>query len=226
MDKKSNFPAEVVGDLRRIHSVMTRALKVSIEHSHSFSLKESVEPSETEGFILYARCLASMIHSHHISEDDLAFPYFKDKLADFPHDTLSAQHREMTIYLEEINNSIERIENSGASKEELENLKNTFKLIQKIWMPHIRIEETHISEDNVGTVLDMKERIRIGGLISKNSQKHQKAGIIMLPFILYNMEPGDREVMLQAFPWFLRRIVVPLIIKKRWFPMKPYLLYN
>jgi hypothetical protein len=96
--------------------------------------------------------------------------------------------------------------------------------IQKIWLPHIQMEEKHFSSENVGSVIDMNERVRLGRLFSKHSMKHQKAGIRMVPFILYNLEPADREIISQSMPWLVTKVVVPIVLKNRWKPMKPYLL--
>lgn len=225
MDTQSNVAAEIVGDLRRIHSVMTRAIETTIEQSKMFSQKEPLSESDYKGFILYTKCLMSMIHSHHLTEDDLAFPYFKKKLTNFPVEALSAQHQVMTVHLNNMIRIVNEIESSGISKALLESLNQNLVLIQKVWIPHIEVEEKHINKKDVEAVLDIKERIRIGKVISAHSRKHQKdIGIIMIPFILYNMKPADRVVMSTLIPWIVRRIIVPIAIKKRWEPMKPYLL--
>jgi hemerythrin-like domain-containing protein len=109
--------SEITGDLKRIHSVITRALEVCIGGSRSFSLKKRVDSSEIDGFAMYVRCFSSMLSTHHLTEDELAFPYFKKILPDVPYDTLSEQHREIVHYLDEMNQWINRTEASAASVE-------------------------------------------------------------------------------------------------------------
>lgn len=47
-----------------------------------------------KGFTMYVKCLSSMLHAHHLTEDELTFPYFQRLLPDASFETLSAQHQE------------------------------------------------------------------------------------------------------------------------------------
>jgi hemerythrin-like domain-containing protein len=216
--------AEITGDLKRIHSVITRALKVTIDGSRAFSLTDSMDSHEIEGFMMYVRCFSSMLRSHHLTEDELAFPYFKKLLPDVPYDTLSAQHKEIVRYLDKIDEWIGKAGKSASLKEEWARLNDDITQIQKIWLPHIRIEENCFSAEKVGPVIGMDERVRLGKIFAEHSRKLQTAGILMVPFILYNLEPADREIMSQSLPWILKKVIVPIILKNKWKPMKPYLL--
>jgi hypothetical protein len=224
MKQPNKEKAEITGDLKRIHSVISRALEVTIGGSRSFSIKKSVDSSEIDGFGMYVRCFSSMLSTHHLTEDELAFPYFKKILPDVPYDTLSEQHREIVHYLDEMNRWIDKSEASAASVEGLVQLNTNLMQIQKIWLPHIQMEEKHFSSENVGSVIDMNERVRLGRLFSEHGMKHQNAGILMVPFILYNLELADREIISQSMPWLVTKVVVPIFLKNRWKPMKPYLL--
>jgi hypothetical protein len=42
--------------------------------------------------------------------------------------------------------------------------------------------------------------------------------------MLYNLEPEDRTVLKKTIPGFVTRFVVPVLWKRAWAPMKPYLL--
>lgn len=95
---RSSSPS-VVAELVRIHLVITRGLKVASENSQSFAQRGYPDASTREGFVSYVRSLASSLHAHHLTEDDLAFPYFREKMPDAPFDLLSAHHRQMVPFL-------------------------------------------------------------------------------------------------------------------------------
>jgi hypothetical protein len=224
MDPEHKVKSEIVGDLKRIHSVITRALEVTIDKSHSFSLTDSVNASKIDGFVMYVKCFSSMLHAHHLTEDQLAFPYFKEILPDVPYDALSAQHKEMVYYLDKVNAWIDKVKASTSTKTEFVNLNDNLDQIRKIWLPHIQSEEKYFSAENVGAVINMAERVRLGKLMADHSKKLLNGGILMIPFILYNLEPADREIISQTMPWIITKIMVPIILKNKWKPMRPYLL--
>ena len=47
---------------------------------------------------------------------------------------------------------------------------------------------------------------------------------LILPFIIYNLEGKDREEFVSDMPWILKKFLVPVIWKKKWQKMKPFLL--
>ena len=98
----------VVAELLLIHQIITRGLKVASENGGAFVQQGYPTGSAREGFISYIRSLASTLHAHHLTEDDLVFPYFREKMPDAPYDLLAAQHRGLVPLLEEINHSIQR----------------------------------------------------------------------------------------------------------------------
>ena len=79
---------DIARDFLRIHSVITYALKVSIERSESYAQEGYPDATTRKGFTSYVRCLSALLYAHHITEDDLAFPYFWEKLPDLPVDLL------------------------------------------------------------------------------------------------------------------------------------------
>lgn len=69
------YKPNVGADLARIHAMITRALDVSIEHSLSFVRHGYPNASTHEEFVSYVQSLASVLHSHHLTEDEAVFPY-------------------------------------------------------------------------------------------------------------------------------------------------------
>ena len=85
----------VGADLKRIHAIITRGLNVAIEHSQAFAQNGYPDASTREGFISYVKTFIFMIHSHHLTEDEVAFPFFQAQMTATPFDALTAQHQEM-----------------------------------------------------------------------------------------------------------------------------------
>lgn len=214
---------EFAGDLIRIHSVITRALNVAIEKSRSFEDAGFLDASMKDGFLMYVRCLVELLDSHHLTEDKLAFPYLRKIFPDAPYDELMHQHRQMEPLVKESKTTIKYIEKSDRW-EHLGSLYTPLSQIREIWSPHILKEEKHFGPTNIAGVIDMKERIRLGRLFAKHGVKHQHEGILMIPFILYNLSLKDRKIMSQMIPWIVRKISVQGLLKKRWQPMAPFLL--
>ena len=211
--------SEVVGDLIRIHTVMTRGLGVSIDHGRAFS-EERSETNRFKGYIVYLRCLTSMLHAHHLTEDQVAFPYFKKFLPDGPYETLTGQHKEIAGHLVKINAWINENKHSPPPKEQWTSLITYLGAIQTLWLPHIQTEESHFSEERISPVINMDDRIQFGKLLSHHSRSHQQGGIEMLAFVMYNMKPDDREVLARTTPWFLRKALLNGLLK----PIRPFLL--
>ncbi|MDR3575005.1 MAG: hemerythrin domain-containing protein [Anaerolineaceae bacterium] len=96
-----NEPA-VSEALKRIHAVFTRAIAVSIEYSREYSQKGFPDPVLQDGVTNYIKSFVSLLNSHHLTEDDLAFPYFKKIIPTAPCDRLSAEHQQIVVLLEAI----------------------------------------------------------------------------------------------------------------------------
>jgi hemerythrin-like domain-containing protein len=73
------------------------------EHSLSFAQHGYPDASTHEGFVSYVQSLASVLYSHHLTEDEGVFSYFQDKMPDAPFDKLTAQHKEMALFIDQIN---------------------------------------------------------------------------------------------------------------------------
>jgi hypothetical protein len=87
----------VVAELVLIHLIITRGLKVTSEHSESFAQRGDPTGAARDGFVSFVLSLASTLHAHHLTEDDLVFPYFREKMPDAPFDLLAAQHRALSL---------------------------------------------------------------------------------------------------------------------------------
>lgn len=217
--------AEFAGDLRCIHSVFTVALDVAIEHTTSCAQEGYPDPSYQEGLVNYVRCLATLLHSHHTGEDEIAFPYFQEKMPDAPFDRLSDQHREMEPLIDCIDALLEYAAAPPEADRMLGNLNRGLAQMRELWAPHIREEEHHLSPGRIGAIIGMDERVRLGKVLAAHGRKHAGPPSLIAPFILYNLPQGDRAIISQTMPvpWLVTRVLVPLVWKKKWQSMAPFL---
>ena len=73
-------------------------------------------------------------------------------------------------------------------------------------------------------MLSSKEQIELGEKVGKHGRSMSKPATLVLPFLIYNLEGSDREEFTSRMPWILKKFVVPVIWKKKWEKMKPFLL--
>lgn len=211
-------------ELLRIHSIITRALRVAIEQSQSFAERGYPSVTMREGFIRYVRSLVAVLDAHHKVEDQLAFPYFRDKFPNAPYDLLMAQHQNIVPMLDQLKTTIEEM---AAHAQEGPSLNKLFLLLQRIdeiWHPHIRIEEDHFTVGILGSAIPPDEQIRLIKSFMEHSQQHAKPDFLVVPFLLYNLPPEQRSAMANAMPPIVTEQLVPVAWKAEWEPMKPFLL--
>ncbi len=220
---EANAP-NIALDLLSIHSIITRALSVTSEKSQQFAQGGFPDASTKEGFLCYARSFVSVIHGHHVTENELAFPYFREKLPDAPYDLLIAQHQELVHVLDEIKATIEEVSAEPQAAAALNKLNQGLRRLADLWHPHIGIEQDRFTVARLGALINRDEHIRLGKLFAKHSQKHTGPGYLVLPFLLYNLAPEERAIFARNMPFLLTRLLVPVVWKARWAPMRPFLL--
>jgi hemerythrin-like domain-containing protein len=213
----------IAADLIRIHSVVTRGLSVSLERGQTFARDGFPDASTREGFVSYVQSLVSVLHAHHLGEDELAFPYLRDLLPGAPFDLLSEQHQQMVPILDEITAANEAVaaEPEGQS---VSALNRTLTQVDELWHPHIQIEEEEFTVERGAELISVDEHIRLAQLFAKLSQEHAQPDYLVVPFILYNLAPEDRAIMAGSMPPVVTQELVPKAWKEKWAPMQPFLL--
>jgi len=219
---ESSVP-NVALDLLRIHSIITRGLNVATEKSQRFAQEGFPDASTREGFLCYARSFVSVLHGHHLTENELAFPYFREKLPDAPYDLLIAQHQELVHILDEVKAAIEEV-SADPKAAALNKLNQALRRTADLWYPHIGIEQEHFTVARIGALIDREEHIRLGRLFVEHSQKHTGPGYLVVPFLLYNLAPEERAILARKMLFVLTHVLVPLVWKGKWAPMRPFLL--
>ncbi|MBN2007962.1 hemerythrin domain-containing protein [candidate division KSB1 bacterium] len=214
---------DIAADLERVHGAITRALEVAVESSAKIQAEVPTD-HELHGFTMFIDCFVTFLEGHHEVEDDIAFPYFKDKLPETPFEKLIGDHREMVGILKQIDTANSKLKSFDNISTAAGELNNQLIKLKKLWYPHIDIEQTHLCGDCVCSVAPQIDQAKLAARIGQHNQEQSKPAQLMLPFLLYNMPREVRTVFAQSFPWIVTGVLIPLIWKNKWRPMKPYLL--
>ena len=217
--QESNIAVSFLG----IHSIITRGLTVSIENARVFSQQGFKEEKSREGFLNYLRALSSVVNAHHLTEDEIAFPYFRDILPDAPFKSLSETHQLMVQILGEINQALEKAESIVQPAAELKDLERALTRLNDLWRPHIEIE-TNEFINKADALIPVEEQLRLVKQFSEHGQKHAVPPYLTVPFMLYNLSAEDRKVFSQAVPAEVTQNLVPVVWKDKWETMKPFFL--
>jgi hemerythrin-like domain-containing protein len=213
----SEQPKPNIGvDLLRIHRVITRGLAVALESCQTFL--ESGFPDDTarEGFWKYCQGLEANAHGHHVTEDDLFFPFLRERMPDTDFDEMMAEHQEMHQVLDAMRAARE----AGS----LASMQRALSQMSDLWQPHIEKEETAFSPEVAAEVMTIPETIDMAQKAAAHSMKHAQPGLLSVPFMLYNLEGDDRAHFLRVMPPEVTEQLVPIVWKDEWAPMKPFLL--
>jgi hemerythrin-like domain-containing protein len=206
-----------------IHNIITRSLRVSLENAQVI-LQDGFQDERTlEGFFNYIRALTSVMKAHHLMEDDVAFPYFRDKLPDADFDDLTFWHHKMDEILDEINLATEKYEKNDQLETEMGNIENALSRLNEGWPWHIQ-PETDDFINKADALVPVEEQLRLVRLFAEYSQKLAVPHHLTVPFMLYNLPVEDRKVFSQGMPAEVLQNLVPFVWKEKWASMAPYLL--
>jgi hemerythrin-like domain-containing protein len=202
--------------LMHIHRAITRGLSVSLENGQAFAEAGFPDKATEAGFWMYVQTFEFVTHGHHLTEDDLFFPYLHSRLVGVDFDDLMADHETIAAILGDI----------AAAREaaSLEDLCRALVRMEDAWHPHRSKEETVFSPQIAAEIMTPSEHIEMGQKAAAHSQEHGGPAPLVIPFVLYNLEPGDRASMAAAYPPEIPNHLVPVVWKEQWAPMKPLLL--
>ena len=211
-------------DYIRFHKTMTRGIDVSLQNIDEFLTKGAMEQLNREGFLKYVQSFSTVLHGHHLVENEKIFPYFKDKLPEVPYERLMSEHEIFVGGLQEINTGIDNLMSEKDEMNSLNLLKSGFSKIDQIWHPHIQIENTQLYGPIGSLNMDLDEIIRIQKEAGNFFQEHTNPPFLVVPFVLYNLSPEDRELANKGFPEMVTKQLVPIDWKDKWISMEPFLL--
>lgn len=207
----------LVEGLFMIHKIITKGITTSLKKCDEYIGKQGIPPEDAAGFKLYLSTLIGVTHSHHLSEDEIAFPFFKDLITG-PYERLKDDHLLISGVLDKLDKCLPEI-----SAGEPVNLRNALIELENLWVPHIKIEEDNFTADKVHAVVGLKEQENITEKLSGHGRKNSGPGPTVLPFLIYNLEGSDRDAFASRLPWIVRKVLVQVIWKRKWAAMKPFL---
>jgi len=206
----------VVGGLLRIHKIISTGLRTSIRKCDEYLVKQGIPSGEATGFCMYVSTLKWVTHAHHLSEDEIAFPYFKDYL-EAPYNILKVDHKTMARILDSLDQSLLEVSTSGVGK-----LRVVLGEFDSLWGPHIKIEEEHFTPQKLQAVIGMEEQVDLVKKLGEHSIRNSGPGPLALPFMFYNLEGRDREDFMKPIPWIAKKILVPVIWRNQWKAMSSF----
>jgi hemerythrin-like domain-containing protein len=185
----SNLNSRNLGiELLRIHSTITGALQIAIEHSRFIAEQGYVSSTMREGFTGYIRNFISALDAHHRIEGQMAFPSLRRRLPEAPYDLLLDQHRCLSSALEQLTAILEEAEILGESKL-ASNMHLLLTRINDFWQPHIRIEEEHFTGEKIEALIDPEEQIRLIQMLEENSRHNPNRDAPVPPSFLQGVPP-------------------------------------
>ena len=203
-----------------IHKVLSRPLDVGISHLDKCLVSNEVDIEKHDGFKDFINSLVNVFFGHHHGEDEIMFPTFEKKIKDVDFSKLKKQHKELHPLTEQIKDKV------NVDSPTIDNYRELRDLLQEtkdLWVEH-RDEEEKTVELDIEPVLSSKEQIELGEKVGEHGRSMSKPATLVLPFLIYNLEGSDREEFTSRMPWILKKFIVPVIWKKKWKKMKPFLL--
>jgi hemerythrin-like domain-containing protein len=204
-----------------IHHAITRGLANGIKRGADFIHRGYPDAATQAGFVMYVQTLATVVSAHHISEDEVAFPYLRDRLPDVPFDKLMADHHVMERMLEELKATA----NESEADQSLSGMNQALAELADLWHPHIGIEERDIYDvEIIAGVMDADENVRVGQMLAEKAQQYVVPPYLGIPWLLYNLPHDLRASLARTMPPAVVEELAPVAWKAHWAPMRPFLL--
>ncbi len=204
-----------------IHHCITRGLANSIQHCQGFQKSGFPDEGTQSGFYSYVRCLGTVVHAHHLSEDDVAFPFFKEVIPQAPFNAFAETHRQIVPILNEINLTLDK---PGEHAGRLAELSKEMSGLNSLWHPHIQLEENFFTPQKVDELVSYEDQQKLAMQIGQHNQKNATPDYLIVPFTLFNLEGDERRYMAEEMPPVVSQQLVPQVWKEKWAPMLPFLL--
>jgi len=207
-----------------VHAVISRGLQVATEHAQGFAQRGWPDASTQEGFLNYAGTFVVVLDTHHLVEEELAFPRLRDRFPEAPFDLLLAQHRDIVAALLEVQSALADVAGGAPQDRALSELSEALRRVDPLWHPHRQLEEELFTEEKMQTRLGAEEQAELMQLIAAYDQEHATPDYLVVPFMLYNLPPAERALFARELPPFVTEQLVPLIWRPKWASMAPFLL--
>mgnify|MGYP001822693222 CR=1 FL=1 len=207
-----------------VHRAISRGLDVGCQYATRFARTGYPDRATGAGFALYLRTLSGVLHMHHSAEDEIAFPFLRERLPDLPFETLIHEHEQMEAILEGMAPILDALRGEPGEESALETSCDVLASLSEIWPAHIAIEETGVSVTKLEAMVGTEA---LAGWLAEMGQ-HRPEGAppdpVGIPFILYNLPAEERAIMAAQMPPAVSQELVPGPWREHWAPMQPFLL--
>jgi hemerythrin-like domain-containing protein len=206
-----------------VHKMISRGVDISISHVDGF-IKDGF-PNEMicDGYLNYIQALTVLFDSHHKTEDDIAFPYFREALPKTHFEWLLEDHGLITGFIEELHPILDALHKREQVDISLVLCKDVLLKISDRWYGHIGLEEEEFI-DLIDSLSTNEERFHLFTQFGDYNVKLLEPHYLSIPFMLYNLEPQDQQQIFTAYPkaWFAD-LETPQW-RSKWESMIPFLL--
>ena len=214
----------LVENLHRIHRVITRALAVALAHGENFARKGFDDEASRRGFVDYARCLVLLLRAHHDGEEEMLFPRLVGAASGGTLAELEAQHRELVAAMHDAVAATDRAEAGEPARAWIGELVDALAIIEPRWLKHVELEQQTVTQAMLDDLMGHEEQQALMRAISEHGQKNGHVPELAVPFVLYNLEAGDRAAVQRLMPTQVTNELLPGPWRTQWAPMRPFLL--
>lgn len=206
--------------MMQVHDAITWSLQVTKSKCQEFSQPAAeLDQKMRESFILYVSTMGMVINAHHLSEDHVVFPRLQITLTQVPFKGLSADHKVIDLILAKLRQIV-----AAPAVDFFSDLLDTVTQLIDLWMPHIAKEKQYIYSPEITAAFMSPEEQ--GKMLQDTSRYALEQGnpALIVPFIMYNLEPAQRAAFTSFLPPEMTEKLVPAIWKPQWEPMMPFFL--
>jgi hypothetical protein len=207
-----------------IHQSITRGIQISRIYAQIFGKGGFPDTPFKQGLSDYLGSLSSVLKAHLVSEDDLAFPRFREIIPEAPYDQLQSQHRAMAALIDALSRGADDITSESANGLTLGRIGQVLTELQEIWGPHIKVEESYFTAERIDRLMGAVEQDRLAAAIARLTMEHSGPDYLVIPFTLHNLAPASRATLAEAMPPVVTRQLVPVVWREKWRNMMPFLM--
>lgn len=215
----------LAGSTLLIHKMISRSVNVSVEWGEKFLQQGFENDHLQDGYIKYVKCLLKNLEHHHLVEDDVVFPFFQAKLPNTKFDQLEEEHKMISRLIMELS-SIPLLNNDETNiQNDVTDIYQTLSKVSDLWFKHIRFEEDDFI-NRLGDFVSQDESLSLLEKISTYRDDLFEPYSLTMPFILFNLEPEERQIMAMELPPEVVEELIPVVWKAEWETMTPFFVEN
>jgi len=205
-----------------IHKIISRGINISLKGGQDIIGGTVFDDNIIRGYLSYVRMTGLMLDTHHRTEDDIAFPYFKESLPDTHFLWLREDHDLITGFLEALSLIMDVLESGSLTLENFEILNQVLLKIEDRWTQHIELEEEEFI-DLIDSLAPPDARKYLVVQFFQYNEPLLEPYYLSFPFMLFNLKASDRQHWSENLSTQILQKIETAPWKEKWSPMAPYL---